>query len=101
MNSEDFSWSFIQGYYYPKFLIMIKKMAWDERYEFLRAIYNDKNPETLWEERSEEPIKDMMDYVARKDYLHFFYMGFTVFNDGKYIVHEKIRELIWLYHKNN
>jgi hypothetical protein len=24
-----------------------------------------------------------------------------VFEDGKYIVHEKIRELIWIYHKNN
>jgi len=42
-----------------------------------------------------------MEYVARKDYFHFFCMGFTVFEDGRYIVHEKIRELIWLYNKNH
>ena len=37
-----------------------------------------------------EPIKDMMEYVARKDYLHFFCMGFTVKEDGYYTVHDKM-----------
>jgi hypothetical protein len=55
----------------------------------------------LWEERSENPIQDMMEYVARKEYFHFFCMGFTVFEDGRYIVHEQIRELIWRYNNNH
>ena len=101
MNKDDFSWAFIQGYYYPKFLIMVKDMDWDERYQFLKAIYNDKHPDALWEERSDEPIADMMEYVGRKDYLHFFYMGFTVFEDGRYIVHRKIRQMIYNYNKNH
>ena len=101
MNNEDFSWAYIHGYYYPKFLIMIKNMLWDERYAFLKSIYNDKNTENLWEERSESPIQDMMEYVARKEYFHFFCMGFTVFEDGRYIVHEQIRELIWKYNNNH
>jgi len=92
MNKADLSWSFITGYYYPKFLTVLKGMEWDERYNFLKELYDDKNPATLWEERSEEPIKDMMEYVARKDYLHFFCMGFTVCEDGYYTVHEKVRE---------
>ena len=101
MNKDDFSWAFIHGYYYPKFLIMVKAMDWDERYDFLTALYNDKHPDAIWEERSDEPIRDLMEYVAKKDYFHFFCMGFTVFEDGRYIVHEKIRELIWLYNKNH
>ena len=61
MNPADLSWSFIQGYYYPKFLNVVKNMEWDERYQFLKTIYDDKNPKTLWETRSEEPIQDMME----------------------------------------
>ncbi len=97
MNKADVSWSFITGYYYPKFLTVLKRMEWDERYTFLREMYDDKHPDTVWEERSDEPIKDMMDYVARKDYLHFFCMGFTVNDDGYYTVHHKMREMIWTF----
>ena len=92
MNRADLSWSFITGYYYPKFLVVLNSIEWDERYRFLRAMYDDKHPEAIWEERSEEPIKDMMEYVARKDYLHFFCMGFTVNEEGYYTVHEMMRE---------
>jgi len=92
VNRADLSWSFITGYYYPKFITVLKSMEWDERYRYLRAMYDDKHPEEIWEERSEHPIKDMMEYVARKDYLHFFCMGFTVKEDGYYTVHEKMRE---------
>ena len=60
-NPADLSWAFIQGYYYPKFLKVVKDMEWDERYQFLKTIYNDKNPESLWEERSLEPIQDMIE----------------------------------------
>jgi hypothetical protein len=93
-NPADLSWAFIQGYYYPKFLIVVKQMEWDERYQFLKTIYNDKKPNETWEERSEEPIQDMMEYVARKDYLHFFYMGFTVMETGHYTLHRLMREAI-------
>jgi len=74
--------------------MFVKGLEWDERYVFLKAIYDDRNPDSLWEERSENPIQDMIEYVARKDYLHFFCMGFTVFEDGRYIVHEKIRNMM-------
>ena len=52
MNMSDLSWSFITGYYYPKFRVVIKNMEWDERYEFLKALYDDKHKEAVWEERS-------------------------------------------------
>lgn len=94
MNPDDLSWAFIRGYYFSRFLMVVKNMEWDERYEFLRAIYDDKHPDAKWEERSDDPIQDMMEYVGRKDYFHFFCMGFTVFEDGRYIVHEKIRDLM-------
>ena len=29
-------------------------MEWDERYQFLKTIYNDKNPDAIWEERKFE-----------------------------------------------
>ena len=91
-NPADLSWAFIQGYYYPKFLTVVKQMEWDERYQFLKTIYNDKKPNETWEERSEEPIQDMMEYVARKDYFHFFCMAFTVQEDGYYTVHKMMRK---------
>jgi len=92
MDKEALSWSFITGYYYPKFLSVIRKMEWDERYTFLKTLYDDKYPEKVWEERSDQPIKDMMEYVARKDYFHFFVMGFSVKESGHYTVHKTIRE---------
>ena len=98
-NPADLSWSFIQGYYYPKFLKFVKDMEWDERYQFLKTIYNDKNPHSIWEERSIEPIQDMMEYVARKDYLHFFYMGFTVAKTGHYTVHNKMRDAMAIFRR--
>ncbi len=96
MNS-DLSWAFITGYYYPKFLRVIKQLEWDERYSFLTTLYNDKHPDEIWEERSEEPIKDMMEYVARKDYLHFFCMGFSVDETGHYTVHRMMREAMMTF----
>jgi len=96
MNS-DLSWAFITGYYYPKFLRVIKQLEWDERYSFLTTLYNDKHPDEIWEERSDEPIKDMMEYVARKDYLHFFCMGFSVDETGHYTVHRMMREAMMTF----
>ena len=90
--SAELSWAFITGYYYPKFKVVAKSMEWDERYQFLKELYDDKHKEAIWEERSGEPIKDMMEYVARKDYFHFFCMAFTVQEDGWYQVHKMMRE---------
>ena len=97
MNPNDLSWAFITGYYYPKFLVVAKGMEWDERYNFLRTLYDDKHKENMWEERSENPISNMMEYVARKDYLHFFCMGFTVGEDGHYQVRRLMREMMMTY----
>ncbi len=96
MNS-DLSWAFSTGYYDRKFLRVIKQLEWDERYSFLTTLYNDKHPDEIWEERSEEPIKDMMEYVARKDYLHFFCMGFSVDETGHYTVHRMMREAMMTF----
>ena len=95
MSVQDESWAFITGFYYAKFLIFVKKLMWDERYRFLKGLYDDPNPHQKWEERSTEPVKDMMEYVARKDYLHFFCMGFTVEEDGHYTVHRAIRNMMY------
>jgi hypothetical protein len=95
--NSDLSWAFITGYYYPKFLIVIKQLEWDERYLFLTTLYNDKHPDEIWQERSEEPIKDMMEYVARKDYLHFFCMGFSVEETGHYTVHRMMRQAMMTF----
>lgn len=97
MNKEALSWSFITSYYYSKFLMAVKSMAWDERYLFLKEMYDAKYPDNKWEERSQDPVTDMMEYVARKDYLHFFCMGFTVCEDGYYTVHEKMREAMMTF----
>ncbi len=97
MNKEALSWSFITSYYYSKFLMAVKSMAWDERYLFLKEMYDAKYPENKWEERSQDPVTDMMEYVARKDYLHFFCMGFTVDEDGYYIVHRMMRKAMTIF----
>ena len=96
-NPADLSWAFIQGYYYSKFLTVVKSMEWDERYEFLRTLYNDKHTDENWEERSDNAIQDMMEYVARKDYLHFFCMGFSVEETGHYTVHRMMRQAMMTF----
>ena len=95
-NAKDISWACITGYYYPKFLIVIKGLPWDERYLYLRNIYDEMHEEK-WEERSDTPIEDMITYVARKDYFHFFCMGFSVEDNGYYIVHQPIRDTMDKY----
>ncbi len=100
MNKEDASWAFLRGYYFPKFLIVIKSLQWDERYEWLKSIYNDKHSENPWEERSEDPIKDMMEFVAKKDYFHFFCMAVTVQEDGSYRIHRMLSKAIYRFFKD-
>jgi hypothetical protein len=99
-NKEDTTWAFLRGYYYPKFITVIKSLEWDERYEWLKEIYNDRNPDNLWEERSSDPIKDMMDYVAKKDYFHFFCMAVSVEETGEYRIHKMLSRAIYLYFKD-
>jgi|TARA_R110000824_G_scaffold197264_6_gene380709 hypothetical protein len=92
MERADLTWAFLTTYYFPKFKVVLRSMKWDERYEYLCELYNDFNPDQPWEKRSTEPIKDMIEYVARKDYFHFFCMGFTVADTGHYTIHTKMRE---------
>jgi hypothetical protein len=100
VNKADSTWAFLRGYYFPKFLIVIKSLEWDERYEWLKAIYNDRHPEALWEERSDDPVRDMMEYVARKDYFHFFCMAVTVEETGEYRLHRMLGKAVYLFIKN-
>jgi hypothetical protein len=97
MNKADSTWAFLRGYYFPKFLIVIKSLPWDERYEWLKAIYNDKHPDAHWEERSDDPVRDMMEYVARKDYFHFFCMGATVEDSGAYRIHRMLAKAVYRF----
>ncbi len=99
MNMSDLSWAYLTTYYFPKFKVVLRNMEWDERYTFLCEIYNDRHPDNHWEERSAEPIKDMIEYVARKDYFHFFCMGFTVADTGHYTVHQKMREAMAIFRR--
>ena len=58
-----------------------------------------KNPMLIGKKGRMHQFKDMMEYVARKDYLHFFYMGFTVQETGHYTVHRLMREAISKYRR--
>ncbi len=100
MIQEENTWAFLRGYYYPKFVIVLKSLAWDERYLWLRNIYNDANPNSLWEERTNDPIKDMMEYLSRKDYFHFFCMGVTVNENGSYKIHRVVSNCVYRFLKD-
>mgnify|MGYP003638590509 FL=1 len=100
-NMADSTWAFMRGYYYPKFIKVIKSLEWDERYEWLKEIYNDRHPNNLWEERSDDPVKDMMEYVVKKDYFHFFCMAVTVEDNGSYRIHRMLSKAVYNFLRND
>jgi hypothetical protein len=100
-NMADSTWAFMRGYYYPKFIKVIKSLEWDVRYEWLKEIYNDRHPNDLWEERSDDPVKDMMEYVVKKDYFHFFCMAVTVEENGSYRIHRMLSKAVYNFLRND
>lgn len=92
-HPEDLTWGYLRDFYYPRFRNSIGLIPWDVRYPLLRELY-DNNSEKPWEERSSDPVSDMMDWVARKGYWVFFQLGVTVRPDGSFTVHPHISRLL-------
>lgn len=92
-HPEDLTWSYLRDFYYPRFRNGVAMMTWEQRYPIMRTLY-DHGSEDPWEERSRDPIADMMDWVARKGYWTFFSRGVIVRPDGSFTVHPIISRLL-------
>ena len=69
---KDLTWYYLRESYYPQFKEGVTKMPWDERFSVLRELYDAKE-ELPWEIRTEDPVADMMNWVAKKgDEAHSF-----------------------------
>jgi len=86
MNSidpETATWYYLKVGYYPQFKLGVKDLDWDARFTLLRDLY-DRKDDDKWELRSDDPIADMMAYVAKNGYFTFFVRGIDVFPDGAF-----------------
>ena len=92
-HPEDLTWSYLRDFYYPRFRNSVTHIAWEHRYPILKTLY-DHGSEKSWEERSGDPIADMMGWAARKGYWAFFSRGVTVSPDGSFTVHPHISRLL-------
>ena len=77
----------------PKGVALMTSKA-DSTWAFMRGYYY-RHPSNLWEERSEDPVKDMMAYVSKKEYFHFFCMGVTVEDNGDYRIHRMLSKAVY------
>lgn len=93
-SETDTTWLMLRIYYYPQFLEGVIDSPWSERYEILKILYDEGNPEQGWEIRSEKPMEDMMEYVAKKGYFKFFCAGTTVNKDGSFSFHPLLTECL-------
>ena len=79
------TWSYLRSYYYPRFVNGITRLNWSNRFDVLKMIHGD------WEDRSEDPINAMIEYVKENNgYFEFFCKGVEVFEDGSF----KLKHLI-------
>jgi len=92
-HPADLTWSYLRDFYYPRFRNSVGLIHWDQRYPLLRRLY-DHGSESDWEERSSDPVADMMDWVARKGYWVFFQFGVDVNEDGSFTVHPIISRML-------
>jgi DNA-directed RNA polymerase subunit H (RpoH/RPB5) len=89
---KDLTWYYLRESYYPQFKEGVTKMPWDERFNLLRELYDAKD-ELPWEVRTEDPVADMMNWVAKKGdeaYFTFFCNGVVVNSDGSFKLHKNI-----------
>ena len=73
------TWGYLRAYYYPRFVNGITKLDWANRFDVLKIIHGD------WNDRGEDPIKAMIEYIReKKGYFEFFCKGVEVFEDGSF-----------------
>ena len=92
-HPDDLTWSYLRDFYYPRFRNSVTHLPWEYRYPILKTLY-DHGSEIHWEERSGDPIADMMNWAARKGYWTFFARGVNVSPDGSFTVHRHISRLL-------
>ena len=63
---NDTTWYYLRESYFPQFLEGVTKLPWDERFALLRELYDADGEDLPWEIRSEDPVADMMGWVAKK-----------------------------------
>lgn len=88
-NPEAITMEYLSRFYFPSFCSMITQLEWDDRYRILKDIYDAgaaiKGYEP-WEERSDNPIADMMVWVGYKGYFAFFCRGVLIQSDGSFTI---------------
>ena len=97
MNDQteaDTTWLMLRIYYYPQFMEGLVDLAWSERYEILKTLYDRGHPDATWNVRSDTPMEDMMEYVSRKGYFKFFCAGTVVNQDGSFKFHSQLTECL-------
>ena len=86
-NPEAITMEYLSRFYFPSFLTSVTQLEWDGRYRALKAIYDAgaalKGSEP-WEERTDEPIADMMQWVGYKGYFPFFCRGVVIESNGAF-----------------
>jgi len=78
------TWKYLRSAYYPRFVEGITSLSWDERFDVLREIHGS------WEDRGEDPIESMMEYIYDKTYFAIFCKGVVVNNNGSFKLHRLI-----------
>jgi hypothetical protein len=78
------TWRYLRMAYYPRFVEGVTALPWDERFQVLKEIHGS------WEDRGEDPVEAMMEYVFDKSYFAIFCKGVTVTNDGSFSLHHLV-----------
>jgi hypothetical protein len=78
------TWEYLRASYYPRFKTGIIQLSWDERFEVLKTIHGD------WEDRGDDPLLSMIEYISEKGYFSIFCKGVDVFEDGSFKIHKLI-----------
>lgn len=94
---NDTTWYYLRESYFPQFLEGVTKLPWDERFALLRELYDADGEDLPWEIRSDDPVADMMGWVAKKGtegYFTFFCKGITVQPNGAFKLHRNISKCL-------
>jgi len=78
------TWQYLRACYYPQFIAGIIKLPWYQRFEVLKTLHGD------WENRGDDPVEAMIEYVIENTYFPFFCKGATVLEDGSFKLHKSI-----------
>ena len=78
------TWQYLRSAYYPRFVEGVTNLPWDQRFEVLKSIHGD------WEDRGEDPVEAMMEYIYDNGYFRIFCKGVVVMEDGSFKLHPLI-----------